>query len=107
MLLLVTNVTDVKTSQTSLAFYQECAFVLRLPGDSKFPTIASQWRRMPEGYLEAGYQEDEIAMALSVFLGKNIDALKIERMPDDQLKDRLEAVTNGKVIRFCRKAKVE
>src|SRR5690606_16780718 len=71
---IVTNVTDEKTSQTPLSFYQECAIVLRLPGDSKFPTIANQWRRLPDGKLEAGYQVDELAMVLTVFLGKKVDA---------------------------------
>lgn len=103
----VTHVTDDRTSQTYPSFYQECAIVLRLPGDSKFPTIANQWRRLPEGVLDAGYQVDELAMALTVFLGKKIDASKIEGMTEDQLKKRLAAVTNGNVIQFYRKAKAE
>jgi hypothetical protein len=57
--------------------------------------------------LDAGYQVDELAMALTVFLGKKIDASKIEGMTEDQLKERLAAVTNGKVIQFYRKAKAE
>lgn len=103
----VTHVTDEKTSQTSPSFYQKCAIVLQLPGDSKFPTIANQWCRLQEDYLLAGYQVEELAMALTIFLGKNIDALKINSLSDDQLKYRLAVVTNGKVVRLCKKAKVE
>lgn len=101
----VTNVTNDKTSQTSLSIYQECAIVLRLPGDSKFPTIANQWRRLPEGHLEAGYQVDELAMALTVFLVKKIDASIIDGLTEDRLRDRLGAVTNGKVVHIHRKDK--
>ncbi len=103
----VTNVTDEKTSQTSPSFYQECAIVLQLPGDSKFPTIANQWCRLPNGNLEAGYQVDELAMALTIFLGKKIDASKVEGMTEDQLMNRLSVVTHGKAIQLHRKSNVE
>lgn len=104
---IVTNVTDEKTSQTPLSFYQEYAIVLRLPGDSKFPTIANQWRRLPEVFIEAGYQIHELVMALTVFLGKAIDASTIERMAKDQVRERLAAITGGRVIRYWRKVKTD
>jgi len=102
---IVTHVTDEKTSQASPPFFQECAIVLRLPEGNKFPTVANQWRRLPDACIEAGYQVDELAMVLSVFLEKNVDVTKIEEMPGDQLKNRLETVTNGKVIHLHRKTK--
>lgn len=96
----VTHVTDEKTSQTPPSFYQECTIVLRLPGDSKFPTIAKQWRRLADGSLEAGYQIDELAMALSIFLEKDIDVKRIQGMSNDQLGERITAVTRGKILQF-------
>lgn len=75
-----------------------CEIVLRLPADSKMPTIGGCWRRLPDRRIEAGYNPEQLAMALSIFLDRNVDAEKISGSPIPQLRERLTAVTGGEVI---------
>ena len=37
------------------------------PHDSKFPTIASQWKRLPDRRILATYTRDELAHCIQVF----------------------------------------
>lgn len=94
----VTNVTDGGMSQADPAPWANCEIAFRLPADSKLPTIGGCWRRLPDGRIEAGYNPEQLAMALSVFLDRNVDAEKISGSPIQQLRERLTAVTDGEVI---------
>ncbi|MBA4376288.1 MAG: hypothetical protein C0401_08980 [Anaerolinea sp.] len=105
-----TNVTDVTnglTSQEDTAPWQDCEIALRLPADSKLPTIGGFWRRLPDGCLEAGYSSEELAMALSLFLEKDVDSVKIMEMSPKQLRDRLIQVTSGEVLHLRLKERTE
>ena len=96
-----TNVTDVTndlTSQEDTAPWQNCEIALRLPADSKLPTIGGFWRRLPDGRLEAGYSSEELAMALTLFLDKDVDAEKFVKTSAQQLRKRLIEVTGGEVL---------
>jgi len=94
----VTNVTDGQTSQETEEPWLNCEIAIRLPVDSKMPTIGGHWRRLPDGRIEAGYNPEQLAMALSIFLDRNVDAEKICGSPIQQLRERLTAVTDGEVI---------
>ena len=94
----VTDVTDGGMSQADPAPWANCEIAFRLPADSKLPTIGGCWRRLPDGRIEAGYNPEQLAMALSVFLDRNVDAEKISGSPIQQLRERLTAVTDGEVI---------
>ncbi len=94
----VTNVTNGATSPGGLSSYPNCAVVLRLPSDSKLPTVRGQWRRLEDGRLEAGYDLEQLAIVLSLFLEKNIEASKIAEMSPAQLSERLVRVTGGEVV---------
>jgi len=48
--------------------------------------------------MEAGYSLEQLAMALSILLEKDVDAEKIAESPLPQLKERLIAVTGGEII---------
>jgi hypothetical protein len=105
-----TNVTDVTnglTSQEDTAPWQNCEIALRLPSDSKLPTIGGFWRRLPDGRLEAGYSSEELALALSLFLEKDVDSVKIMEMSPKQLRDRLIQVTDGEVLHIRLKERTE
>lgn len=96
-----TNVTDVTnglTSQEDTAPWQNCEIALRLPANSKLPTIGGFWRRLPDGRLEAGYSSEELAMALTLFLDKDVDAEKFVKTSAKQLRKRLIEVTGGEVL---------
>ena len=96
-----TNVTDVTnglTSQEDTAPWQDCEIALRLPADSKLPTIGGFWRRLPDGRLEAGYSSEELALALTLFLDKDVDAEKFVKTSAQQLRKRLIEVTSGEVL---------
>ncbi len=96
-----TNVTDVTnglTSQEDTAPWQDCEIALRLPADSKLPTIGGFWRRLPDGRLEAGYSSEELALALTLFLDKDVDAEKFVKTSAQQLRKRLIEVTGGEVL---------
>lgn len=96
-----TNVTDVTNGLTSPddSFpWLNCEIALRLPADSKLPTIGDFWRRLPDGRLEAGYSSEELALALTLFLDKDVDAEKFVRTSAQQLKKRLVEVTGGEVL---------
>ncbi|GAP11285.1 hypothetical protein BECAL_02471 [Bellilinea caldifistulae] len=94
----VTHVTDGQMSQETEALWLNCEIVIRLPADSKMPTIGGCWRRLPDGRIEAGYNPELLAMALSIFLDKDVEAEKISGSPIPQLRERLTAVTDGEVI---------
>ncbi len=94
----VTHVTDDKLSQEAEAPWLNCEIAIRLPADSKMPTIGGNWRRLPDGRIEAGYNPEQLAMALSIFLDKDVDAKKISDSPIPQLYERLMTVTDGEVI---------
>jgi hypothetical protein len=96
-----TNVTDVTnglTSQEDTAPWQNCEIALRLPADSKLPTIGGFWRRLPDGRLEAGYSSEELALALTLFLDKDVDAEKFVKTSAQQLRKRLIEITGGEVL---------
>jgi len=94
----VTHVTDGQTSQEIETPWLNCEIVIRLPADSKMPTIGGCWRRLPDGRIEAGYNPEQLAMALSIFLDKDVDAEKIGSSSTSQLRERLTTVTSGEVI---------
>ncbi len=94
----VTDVTDGLTSQEDSAPWQDCEIALRLPADSKLPTIGGFWRRLPDGCLEAGYSSEELALALTLFLDKDVDAEKFVKTSTQQLRKRLIEVTGGEVL---------
>ncbi len=94
----VTHVTDGQTSQKTEAPWLNCEIAIRLPADSKMPTIGNCWRRLPDGTIEAGYSPDQLAMALSIYLDKDVDADKINGSSILQLRERLTAVTGGEII---------
>lgn len=105
-----TNVTDVTnglTSQEDTVPWQNCEIALRLPADSKLPTIGGFWRRLPDGRLEAGYSSEELALALTLFLEKDVDSVKIMEMSSKQLRDRLIQVTGGEVLHIRLKERTE
>ncbi len=96
-----TNVTDVTnglTSQEDTAPWQNCEIALRLPSDCKLPTIGGFWRRLPDGRVEAGYSSKELALALTLFLDKDVDAEKFVKTSAQQLRKRLIEVTGGEVL---------
>jgi len=96
-----TKVTDVTNGLMSLDDappWLNCEIALRLPADSKLPTIGGFWRRLPDGRLEAGYSSEELALALTLFLDKDVDAEKFVRTSAQQLKKRLFEVTGGEVL---------
>ena len=96
-----TNVTDVTNglmSPDDTPPWLNCEIALRLPADSKLPTIGGFWRRLPDGRLEAGYSSEELALALTLFLDKDVDAEKFVRTSAQQLKKRLVEVTGGEVL---------
>jgi hypothetical protein len=96
-----TNVTDVTnglTPQEDTAPWQNCEIALRLPADSKLPTIGGFWRRLPDGRLEAGYSSEELALSLTLFLDKDVDAEKFVKTSAQQLRKRLIEVTGGEVL---------
>jgi len=103
----VTHVTDGVMSQVDLAPWANCEIVLRLPADSKLPTIGGCWRRLPDGRMEAGYSLEQLAMALSILLEKDVDAEKIAESSLTQLKERLVAVTGGEILHFCLQEKMQ
>ena len=94
----VTHVTDGQTSQETESTWLNCEIAIRLPADSKMPTIGGCWHRLPDGRIEAGYNPEQLAMALSIFLDKDVDTEKISGSPIPQLRERLTAVTGGEVI---------
>lgn len=94
----VTNVTNGLTSQEDTAPWQNCEIALRLPADCKLPTIGGFWRRLSDGRLEAGYSSEELALSLTLFLDKDVDAQKFVRTSAQQLKKRLIDVTGGEVL---------
>lgn len=94
----VTHVTNGQTSQEIETPWLNCEIAIRLPADSKMPTIGGCWRRLPDGRIEAGYNPEQLAMALSIFLDKDVEAEKISGSPIPQLRERLIAVTGGEVI---------
>jgi len=96
----VTNVTDGATSHGELSTYPNCAVVLRLPSDSRLPTVRGQWRRLEDDRLEAGYDLEQLAIVLSLYLEKIIEASKIAEMSPTQLTERLVKVTGGEVVRI-------
>jgi hypothetical protein len=96
-----TNVTDVTNDLTSpddSPPWQNCEIALRLPADSKLPTIGGFWRRLQDGRLEAGYSSEELALALTLFLDKDVDAEKFVKTSAQQLRKRLIEVTGGEVL---------
>ncbi len=96
-----TNVTDVTngiTSQDDAPPWQNCEIALRLPADNKLPTIGGFWRRLPDGRLEAGYSSEELALALTLFLDKDVDAERFVKTSAQQLRKRLIEVTGGEVL---------
>jgi hypothetical protein len=101
----VTDVTDGGMSQLNSAPWANCEVALRLPADSKLPTIDGCWRRLPDGRLESGYSPEQLAMALSVLLDKEVDIEKITETPQPQLKECLVAVTGGEVLQIQLKEK--
>ncbi len=94
----VTHVTDGQTSQKTEKPWLNCEIAIRLPPDSKMPTIGNCWLRLPDGKIEAGYSPDQLAIALSIYLDKDVDADKISGSPIPQLRERLSAVTGGEII---------
>jgi hypothetical protein len=74
--------------------------VLRLPSDSRLPTVRGQWRRLEDDRLEAGYDLEQLAIVLSLYLEKIIEASKIAEMSPTQLTERLVKVTGGEVVRI-------
>jgi hypothetical protein len=50
--------------------------------------------------LEAGYDLNQLAIVLSLFLEKNIEASKIAEMSPAQLTERLVRVTGGEVVQI-------
>lgn len=96
----VTNVTNGAMSPGGLSSYPNCAVVLRLPSDSKLPTVRGQWRRLEDGRLEAGYDLEQLAIVLSLYLDKNIEASKIAEMTPAQLSERLVKVTGSEVVQI-------
>ncbi|KPL80848.1 hypothetical protein ADN00_01275 [Ornatilinea apprima] len=94
----VTHVTDGQMSQEAEAPWSTCEIAIRLPADSKLPTIGGCWRRLSDGRIEAGYSPELLAMVLSIFLDKDVDAEKIGSSSISQLEERLAMVTGGEVI---------
>ena len=94
----VTHVTDGLTSQPDIPPWMDCEIALQLPAASKLPTIGGCWRRLPDGRIEAGYSSEQLALALSLFLEKDVDAERIADTSPQQLKDRLTQVTGGEVL---------
>ena len=103
----VTHVTDGLTSQGNLIPWANCEIALRVPADSLLPTVGGFWRRLPDGRIEAGYSLDQLAMVLSIFLDKDIDAEKIADSPLPQLKERLIAVTGAEILHIRLPEKAE
>ncbi len=103
----VTDGTDGGMSQSDPAPWANCEIALRLPVDSKLPTIGGCWRRLSDGRLESGYNLEQLAMSLSIFLDKEVDAEKIAESPIAQLIERLIAVTNGEIIHIRLPEKLE
>ena len=103
----VTNVTDGLTSQDDTPPWLNCEIALRLPANSKLPTIGGFWRQLPDGRLEAGYSSEELALALTLFLDKDVDAEKFVRTSAQQLKKRLVEVTGGEVLHIQLKETVK
>ena len=103
----VTNVTDGLTSQDDTPPWLNCEIALRLPANSKLPTIGGFWRLLPDGCLEAGYSSEELALALTLFLDKDVDAEKFVRTSAQQLKKRLVEVTGGEVLHIQLKETVK
>jgi hypothetical protein len=97
-LLNVTNVTDVLTSQLKESWKKECEILLCLPEDSTLPTIAGFWQRRSDGKIEAGYSIEQLVMALSIYLDKEIELEKIKSMPAEQFKNRIIEVTQAEVL---------
>ena len=94
----VTDVTDGIMSQSDPVPWLNCEIALRLPADCKLPTMGGFWRRLPDGRLEAGYSAEQLALALTLFLEKDVDAEKIAETNPEQLKERLVTVTGGEVL---------
>ncbi len=94
----VTHVTNDRTSQHNETYWLSYEIEIRLPADSKFPTVKDRWQRLPDGRIEANYNSAELATCLSVFLGKEVDAMRITLTPIPQLREQLEAVTGGEII---------
>jgi hypothetical protein len=94
----ITHVTDGQLSQGEDAPWLDSEIAIRLPADSKMPTIGGCWHRLPDGRIEAGYNPEQLAMALSIFLDKDVEVEKISGSPLPQLRERLMAVTGGEVI---------
>jgi len=94
----VTHVTDGGMSQDDSPPWLNCEIALRLPADSQLPTIGGFWRRLADGRLEAGYSLEQLSMALSIFLDKDVDAGKIAKSPLPQFKERLVAVTGAEIL---------
>lgn len=94
----VTHVTDGLTSQDDPAPWLNCEIALRLPAGNLLPTVGGYWRRLPDGRIEAGYSIDQLAIVLSIFLNKDIDAEKIAEFPMAQLKERLIAVVGAEIL---------
>jgi hypothetical protein len=94
----VTHVTDGVMSQDDTPPWLNCEIALRLPADSHLPTIGGFWRLLPDGRLEAGYSSEELALALALFLDKDVDAEKFVKTSAQQLRKRLIEVTGGEVL---------
>ncbi|MBI9048656.1 MAG: DUF3854 domain-containing protein [Anaerolineaceae bacterium] len=101
----VTHVTDDLMSQTESTAWANCEVILRLPADCVLPTIGGCWRTMSDGRLEAGYTSEQLAMALSIFLNKEVDVDKLLDTQPEQLCQRLTKVTGGEVLRIHLKEK--
>jgi hypothetical protein len=101
----VTDVTDGLTSQNNTAPWINCEIALRLPADSKLPTIGGFWRRLPDGCLEAGYSLDQLALALSRLLDREVDVEKIADTSLQKLREGLIKVTGGEVLQINLKEK--
>ena len=92
------NVTDVIMSHPNGSWKEECEILLRLPEDSTLPTIGGFWQRLSDGKIEAGYRVDQLVMALSIYLDKEIELEKIISMPTEQLTKRIIEVTKAEVL---------
>jgi hypothetical protein len=96
----VTHVTNDRTSQHAEPPWLSYEIEIRLPADSKFPTVKGRWQKLPDGRIEAGYNSYELAYCLSVFLGKEVDVTRINITPIPQLRERLAEVTGGEIIQI-------
>ncbi|MBI9050393.1 MAG: DUF3854 domain-containing protein [Anaerolineaceae bacterium] len=106
-LLSVTNVTDVLMSQSKESWKEGCEILLCLPEDSTLPTIGGFWQRRSDGKIEAGYSVEQLVMALSIYLDKEIELEKIKSMPAEQFKNRIIEVTQAEVLHLNMKEEIK